>query len=404
MNSKQKRAILDQILTSNEFDNADTFKNLLTFLVESEIKNDVPKESEIAFSIFHKDSNYDPVTDATVRVYVHKLRLKLDSYYQNEGRFDKQKLTIPKGHYKVVFDETGETIKQERLTHPLLRYVALGVGVAFLMYILLNMFDGSLENELAGDKIWHELLNSNYPVLFVLGNHYIYELKRDNDEIWHVKNSKIKSRDELENYLDRHPQYRDQVQKSNIGYLSKDIAVGMSLCLPILNAHNVDYAIKYSSDIVIDDLQNNEILFIGSYSQLGRLAVVLNSIGIHCNMETNQVSVKNSETGSIDVYDTYYEQFGIRKDICIVAKLPLPNDHSIFMFVSLHTIGNEITLNRFTDVDFLNEFQHNFGNQYNSDYFVSIFEVRGIQRTGLNENLLYFGEIDPQKHFLSLIE
>ncbi|MBD3375093.1 hypothetical protein GF406_08670 [candidate division KSB1 bacterium] len=402
MNSKTKRKILEQILHSTEFNNADLFQKILKFLVDCEIQNHIPKESELAYTLFHKDKNYDPVNDATVRVYIYKLRLKLEKYYQNEGKDDEIKLSIPKGHYQVRFSDTIDVHHRAKKWVTPLRigsYIVIGLLSVFALFKCPSV-DFS-EKLLSDNSIWYDFLESKAPILFVLGNHYVYELSAENDEVWHIKNDKVKSSDELENYLVKYPHLRDKIKKTNIGYLSKDVATGISLFLPIFVANSADYIIKYSSDIIIDDLHENEIVFIGSYSQLGRLGLIIKNIGIDCDLDRNEVSIKNQKTGQQDRYDIHFEQFGIRKDICIVAKLPLPNEHSIFMFVSLHTIGNEMTLKRFTDAEFLSEFDSNFQNHNSSRYFIALFEVRGIQRTGLSENLLYFCDIDPEDTFLA---
>lgn len=58
-----------------------------------------PKEIEIAFEVFGKDVSYDTSQDAMVRVYVHRLRGRLDAIYH--GTYG-PRLTIPKGEYRIA--------------------------------------------------------------------------------------------------------------------------------------------------------------------------------------------------------------------------------------------------------------------------------------------------------------
>ena len=61
-----------------------------------------PKELEIAVAVFNKKSDFDIGQDALVRVYVHKLRKKLEEFYlRNPGE---RRLVIPKGEYRLVVE------------------------------------------------------------------------------------------------------------------------------------------------------------------------------------------------------------------------------------------------------------------------------------------------------------
>lgn len=58
-----------------------------------------PKEIEIAFEVFGKDERYDTSQDAMVRVYVHRLRGRINALYENTHG---PRLTIPKGQYQIL--------------------------------------------------------------------------------------------------------------------------------------------------------------------------------------------------------------------------------------------------------------------------------------------------------------
>src|SRR4030042_2802502 len=100
---KEITDIVHSILESKEFRDSPVYKNLLSYLVESTLSNNVPKEITIAIDVFGKDANFNANKDSTVRYHIHILRKKLDEYYRNEGREDKIRLVIPKGHYEIEF-------------------------------------------------------------------------------------------------------------------------------------------------------------------------------------------------------------------------------------------------------------------------------------------------------------
>ena len=61
-----------------------------------------PKEIEIAFEVFGKDPRFDTTQDAMVRVWVHRLRARLDDIYRGVLG---PRLILPKGEYRMVLAE-----------------------------------------------------------------------------------------------------------------------------------------------------------------------------------------------------------------------------------------------------------------------------------------------------------
>lgn len=61
------------------------------------------KEYVIGLEAFSKPANYDPQTDASVRVQVSRLRQCLSEYYQKEGPDDAVRIEIPKGQFRLAF-------------------------------------------------------------------------------------------------------------------------------------------------------------------------------------------------------------------------------------------------------------------------------------------------------------
>ncbi|HEX8881772.1 MAG TPA: hypothetical protein VF749_17140 [Candidatus Acidoferrum sp.] len=57
------------------------------------------KEYTIGIDVFGRGNSYDPKVDPVVRVEMHRIRQKLREYYQNEGANDPIFVEIPTGHY-----------------------------------------------------------------------------------------------------------------------------------------------------------------------------------------------------------------------------------------------------------------------------------------------------------------
>ncbi|MGD0507990.1 MAG: hypothetical protein ABSA27_09345 [Terriglobales bacterium] len=62
------------------------------------------KEYQIATEVYGRHADFDPQSDSTIRVQAGRLRLKLAEYYAGEGAADPILVKIPKGNYHLVFE------------------------------------------------------------------------------------------------------------------------------------------------------------------------------------------------------------------------------------------------------------------------------------------------------------
>jgi hypothetical protein len=106
ISANTKQRILEEILESEDFHQAQKYQDLLRYLVRASINGETVKESTIAVECFSKNTAFDPAMDSSVRAYISNLRKKLEHHYLTKGKDDEIKLTIPKGHYSVEFVPT----------------------------------------------------------------------------------------------------------------------------------------------------------------------------------------------------------------------------------------------------------------------------------------------------------
>ncbi|MGV2126897.1 tetratricopeptide repeat protein [Agrobacterium vitis] len=86
----QIREALDQLCNGNTFATAKRSRQLLQYLVEEALagRANAIGEHAIAQDVFGKDEHFDPRIDTCVRTEAWRLRNRLQSYYEHEGRFD----------------------------------------------------------------------------------------------------------------------------------------------------------------------------------------------------------------------------------------------------------------------------------------------------------------------------
>ncbi len=94
-----------RILQSATFRNAATLQVLLQFLAAKTLAGSTEslKEYTIGVEALGRKADFDPKIDPIVRVQSHRLRLKLREYYDLEGSGDPILIQFPKGHYVPTF-------------------------------------------------------------------------------------------------------------------------------------------------------------------------------------------------------------------------------------------------------------------------------------------------------------
>src|SRR4051812_20223706 len=98
------RAHADRIKNSGVLGRSPLMQRLFDFLLECSIVGKAPKEIEVAVDAFGKGAEFDVSQDAMVRVYIHKLRRKLEEFYAGAGSAEAVRLSIPKGEYRFAVD------------------------------------------------------------------------------------------------------------------------------------------------------------------------------------------------------------------------------------------------------------------------------------------------------------
>ena len=101
----ERQEAIARVLESAHFRTADSLRPLLRYLAKESIDhpNRSAKEHQVAVEALHRSEDFDSRTDSVVRVTVARLRAKLSDYYATDGCYDRIRIEIPKGSYKVEF-------------------------------------------------------------------------------------------------------------------------------------------------------------------------------------------------------------------------------------------------------------------------------------------------------------
>jgi Tol biopolymer transport system component len=128
------RAEVQKIARSARFVKAERLNHFLRLVVEETLsgRGDQIKEYVIGTEVYSRPVDYDPRTDATVRVEASKLRKRLSEYYSAEGRDDTVVIRIPKGCYRPEFEHRAITEEVRTVSPPRLRPRRLAFAIVLV--------------------------------------------------------------------------------------------------------------------------------------------------------------------------------------------------------------------------------------------------------------------------------
>jgi hypothetical protein len=121
--------MLDRVLHSETFGRSERSRDFLKYLVDREQAGaaDLLKGFAIAVDVFGKDAEFDPSTDAVVRVQARRLRDLLDQYYATEGAADPLRIVIARGSYVPAYVEVSDPARARNIPDALAGPVSAAV-------------------------------------------------------------------------------------------------------------------------------------------------------------------------------------------------------------------------------------------------------------------------------------
>jgi hypothetical protein len=96
---------IDKLINSHSLRGSESLCKLLRYLAEHSLDHPgvALKEYQIATEVLGRPGGFDPQSDSTVRVQAGRLRVKLEEYYSHEGPDDAVVVELPKGSYALTF-------------------------------------------------------------------------------------------------------------------------------------------------------------------------------------------------------------------------------------------------------------------------------------------------------------
>ncbi|GFE82310.1 hypothetical protein GCM10011487_43100 [Steroidobacter agaridevorans] len=381
---------------------------LFDYLLERSIAGTPPKEIEIAIDVFGKDESFAVAQDSTVRVYVHKLRRKLEEFHAQAGRDDVARLVLPKGEYRIVIegvdapaakitDQPTPPRVEQRSRFRVRSALAAAAGCFLLLCAGLlgfNLRPGAPASELdtvRGNPVWAKLLDDDRPIVVVVGDYYIFgETDPRSGAVKRmVREFSINSARELEEQLQSDPRLNGRYEDLELAYLPTSTAFAMRDVLTTLAApgqpqHRVQVVL--ASELTTDMLRTAHVIYIGYISgmrQLQELAFQHSRLSVGASFDelidkrTGQRYV--SQAGQLPEAGTMYRDYGF------FASFPGPTGNRFVIIAGTRDVAVMETAQALTRAWPLAE----LARSTQGESFEALYEVAGLNRSNLSGRLLF---------------
>lgn len=282
-------AEVDRVRDSGALGAGGRLRELFDFLVQRSIEGRPPKEAEIAVAVFGKADADASRDDPVARVYIHRLRKRLQDFYRDDTGAPAFRLTVPKGEYRIVgvaVDHAAVSAASEpkaandaasapRRKRPLIWAAAAGLLalVAGNVAAWAMFADRHPDPNVAvrDSAVWEEFAHSERPLLIVVGDYYIFGEYQDRLFLKRlIRDFSINSKAELVDRYMTDPQKLDQYSDVALQYLPTSAAYALADIAPLFETGR-PVQVALASELTPDKLKNNDIIYIGLLSAMGAL-------------------------------------------------------------------------------------------------------------------------------------
>ena len=399
----EQNETIEKILVSQEFKNSPKNQDLLKYLFNAYKEGEEKKEITIALEFFRKSTDFDPTSDSSVRVYISKLRKKIEYYNKTAGLAENFKLQIPKGQYNLLFthsDSITPLVKKNRSIIPIL----LGIIVILLITIIFlsNQYFSSspkIESQFSNNPVWAEFVNSSKPTILVFGDYYfLYEFDEKIYNRLFIRNTKINSLDDLNNYVERYPEKKNKLFPLEFTYLRPSSSFSLLHILPLFNSSSVKMIPKLASELTWSDIENSNLIYIGPFKNMHILDKLLEKLNLSFNSNPfskgHSTLYLNDEDGNVlsEFEATSKSQEESYLDFGVLAKFKGSKDNTIMFILGFDELAIMSAVTTITDTNY-EAIKNNDPDKTEIKqpyYFNMIFETEGFRRTNLSYKVRYF--------------
>jgi hypothetical protein len=347
---------IDKLINSHSLRGSESLCKLLRYLAEHSLDHPgvALKEYQIATEVLGRSDGFDPQSDSTVRVQAGRLRIKLAEYYSHEGPDDSVVVELPKGSYALTFHvrtpsttltevaPRGEGVDRRKTALPSNRgwaiaVVALSVllAAALLASAMLlagrgRVQSGTKESAPAVYRVfWSRFVTAPQPPWVIFSNANFVGRPQTNMRYFNP------STDTREAILDH---YTGVGEVLAIHELDR-----------VFGLLNRQLRVKRGALFSLDDVRNNDLIFIGSPAENltlleipGTQEFVFQRVNSGPRQGDVEVINVHPEAGESRAFMASPSSQSVNEDYAIIGLKPgLDPSHSMLILAGTTTVGTQ---------------------------------------------------------------
>ncbi|HEX7872537.1 MAG TPA: hypothetical protein VF475_06480 [Sphingobium sp.] len=395
--------LAEQVRRSGVLGRSAPMRSLFDYLVTTSMAGHAPKEQQIASEVFGRDPDFDPVQDAVVRVYVHKLRKCLTNASADTGA-GATRIVLPRGQYRLLLSDAGEEGREAAVPAPV-RSHRWRLAVAALLIAALSvtatwawMRPPAQERAIEAVRAqapWAGLLGNGLPTVIVLGDYYLVGESDDGEEVARlVREFDINSGLDLETNLLDHPERMGRYIDMDLRYLPTGAGSALARLMPVIGQGSDDrrVSVVLASGLTPEMIKSSNIVYVGYFSGLRSLAPRLfarSRFGIGASFDeivdhhTHRRYVSQAAVLSGDGEN--YADYGL------LSVFPGPGRNRIVVMAGMRDTALQQISDLATRGDRLRDLA---GRVKDADAFEALYEVAGMRNTDVGSKLLVAARVD----------
>ena len=389
---------------------------LFDYLASRSIGDRSPKETDIATQVFGRRPDFDAGQDAVVRVYIHKLRRKLEAIYSGPRKDAPTRLTIPLGDYRLVIVQEIEAgaqgLPEGRLparphwakwaAAALSLVLAASAGTLLIERATLPPAAKEL-NALRAGPVWGPIQTNGFPTVIAVGDYYIFGESDDGVETNRlVREYNVNSRADLDEFVMVHPDKAAHYIDLDLRYLPVGSASALRDIVPMLTSdrNRRGARVILASELTPSMLKTNNVIYIGYLSGLGSFRDTV--------FAGSRFSVGETYDEIIDgVTKTRYSSQGggpasdgqVYRDYGYLSTFRGPAGNQLVIIGGTRDVAVMQTAEAATDLAALKEVSRRSG--VRGGAFEALYEVEGMNRQNVNGKLIVASPLDSARKWSS---
>jgi hypothetical protein len=346
-------------------------RQLFDYLLDKTVAGESPKELVIAMDVFGKGADFNVGEDALVRVYMHKLRKALLSFY-GPASGTGFSLQLPKGDYRLhlLQPETARSapagqpavskrVWPRRLSVWLLCCSALAAIAVVLL--ALKAQGRAAQDGLAAVRnspLWSEILADERPITIVLGDYYLVgETDHTNEVKRLIREFDINSRTDLDRHRRQHPDEAKHLVDVGFRYLPTASANALRHVMAVLAPADRRISVRMMSQLPVSTFKSSDVVYIGFVSGMGMLEdLVFAGSRLRVGDSYDELidgatarSYVSQEVSQVDNGERDSERGSPYHDYGLFAKLRGPGGNLMMIFAGTRDEGVQETSEKLTN-------------------------------------------------------